>query len=216
MHNDIYSSLFIVSVSKSKRLETSQSCFSCVQLFASLWTVASQALLSVGFPRQEYWSGLPFPSPGHLPWPRDQTCVSCLVRWILYPCATWEAHFRGALQIQDGISAWPLIWYILCPQAEFRHKIGCGDARILPESAWTHFSCGLFLYQRYDMGVGAETLGSQRPWFESHHWLAVWPWAKLKFNFLIWKMAIYNLPRFKKKKEKKTHRIVWKNLWDNI
>ena len=34
-----------------------------------LWTVARQALLSMGFPRQEYWSGLPFPSPGDLPDP---------------------------------------------------------------------------------------------------------------------------------------------------
>ena len=41
--------------------------FSCVQLFATLWTVARQAPLSMGFSRQEYWSGLPFPSPGDLP-----------------------------------------------------------------------------------------------------------------------------------------------------
>ena len=40
-----------------------------VQLFATLWTVACQAPLSVGFPRQEYWSGLPFPSPGDPPDP---------------------------------------------------------------------------------------------------------------------------------------------------
>ena len=33
---------------------------------ATLWTVACQAPLSMGFPRQEYWSGLPFPSPGDL------------------------------------------------------------------------------------------------------------------------------------------------------
>ena len=36
-------------------------------LFVTLWTVAHQALLSMGFPRQEYWSGLPFPYPGDLP-----------------------------------------------------------------------------------------------------------------------------------------------------
>ena len=36
---------------------------------AMLWTVAHQAPLSMGFPRQEYWSGLPFPSPGNLPNP---------------------------------------------------------------------------------------------------------------------------------------------------
>ena len=42
---------------------------SCIRLFAILWTVAHQAPLSVGFPRQEYWNGLPFPSPGDLPDP---------------------------------------------------------------------------------------------------------------------------------------------------
>ena len=40
---------------------------SCVQLFATPWTVAHQAPLSMGFSRQEYWSGLSFPSPGDLP-----------------------------------------------------------------------------------------------------------------------------------------------------
>ena len=37
--------------------------------FETPWTVALQAPLSMGFPRQEYWSGLPFPSPGDLPDP---------------------------------------------------------------------------------------------------------------------------------------------------
>ena len=41
----------------------------CVRLFLTLWTIAQQAALSMGFPRQEYWSGLPFPSPGDLPNP---------------------------------------------------------------------------------------------------------------------------------------------------
>ena len=40
-----------------------------VQLFATPWTVAYQAPLSMGFSRQECWSGLPFPSPGDLPNP---------------------------------------------------------------------------------------------------------------------------------------------------
>ena len=43
--------------------------FSHVQLFATLRTVACQAPLSMGFSRQEYWSGLPCTSPGHLPDP---------------------------------------------------------------------------------------------------------------------------------------------------
>ena len=40
-----------------------------VQLFATPWTVARKATLSMGFPRQEHWSGLPFPPPGDLPDP---------------------------------------------------------------------------------------------------------------------------------------------------
>ena len=39
---------------------------SCVRLFATPWTVAYQAPPSMGFSRQQYWSGLPFPSPGGL------------------------------------------------------------------------------------------------------------------------------------------------------
>ena len=42
---------------------------SCVQLFTTPWTVVNQAPPSMGFSRQEYWSGLPFPSPGDLPDP---------------------------------------------------------------------------------------------------------------------------------------------------
>ena len=40
---------------------------SCVQLFATPWTVDYQVPLAMGFSRQEQWSGLPFPSPGDLP-----------------------------------------------------------------------------------------------------------------------------------------------------
>ena len=40
---------------------------SCVRLFATPWIVAHQASPSTGFSRLEYWSGLPFPSPGDLP-----------------------------------------------------------------------------------------------------------------------------------------------------
>ena len=45
------------------------SCFSRVWLFVTLWTVGHQDSLSIGFSRQEYWSGLPCPPPGDLPDP---------------------------------------------------------------------------------------------------------------------------------------------------
>ena len=45
------------------------SCFNCVRLFSTPWTIACQAPLFMGFSSQDYWSGLPFPPPGHLPKP---------------------------------------------------------------------------------------------------------------------------------------------------
>ena len=44
--------------------------------YATLWIADHQAPLSIGFPRQEYWSELPFPPPGESPQPRDWTHVS--------------------------------------------------------------------------------------------------------------------------------------------
>ena len=62
-----------------------------VQLCATRWTVACQAPLSMGFSRQEYWSGFPFRFPGDLPKSRDGTHISCIRWWILYHWVTWEA-----------------------------------------------------------------------------------------------------------------------------
>ena len=56
---------YVFSLKVGKKVKS----LSRVQLFATPWTVARQAPLSIGFSRQEYWSGLPFPSPGDLPKP---------------------------------------------------------------------------------------------------------------------------------------------------
>ena len=52
------------------------------------WTVAHQTPQPMGLGRQEYWSGLPFPSPGDLPnpgiEPTSPACISCIGRWVLY------------------------------------------------------------------------------------------------------------------------------------
>ena len=57
--------------------------FSRVCLFATPWTVARQAPLSLGFSRQESWSGLPRPSLGDLPNPGIEPVVSCTGRRVL-------------------------------------------------------------------------------------------------------------------------------------
>ena len=57
-----------------------------VQLFATVWTVTLQISLLIGFSRQEYWNGLPCPSPGDLPdrWIEPETLVSLMLAGILY------------------------------------------------------------------------------------------------------------------------------------
>ena len=55
--------------------------FSHFQFFATLWTTAHQALLSMGFSRQGYWSGLPCPPPGDLPDPTLGHWGSHLLHW---------------------------------------------------------------------------------------------------------------------------------------
>ena len=60
---------------------------SCVQLFVTPWTIVQQAPQYKEFSRQDYWSGLPLPSPGDLPDPGMEASslpVSCIGRQILY------------------------------------------------------------------------------------------------------------------------------------
>ena len=57
---------------ESKERKEKEKLLSCVWLFATPWTIACQAPPSMEFSRQEYWSGLPFPSPGDLPDPGIQ------------------------------------------------------------------------------------------------------------------------------------------------
>ena len=69
--------------------------FGRVRLFVTSWTVACQAPLSMGFSRQEYWRGLPFPPPGDLPdsgiKPASLVSLELAGRFFT-TSATWEAH----------------------------------------------------------------------------------------------------------------------------
>ena len=64
---------------------------SCVRLFATPWTVAHQAPLSMGFSRQEYWNGLPFLSPGDHSDPEMESVSPALAGRFFTTSATWEA-----------------------------------------------------------------------------------------------------------------------------
>ena len=88
--------IIIVLLSTTEHL---LSCFSCVRLFSPVWTVASQAPLSMGFSRQEYWSGLPFPPPGDLPdsgIEPESLMSPALAGRFFTTDATWEPNFLYA------------------------------------------------------------------------------------------------------------------------
>ena len=59
--------------------------FNRVQLFATLWTIANQTPLSMGFSRQEHWSGLPCFLPGELPDSGMESHLLCLLYWQAAP-----------------------------------------------------------------------------------------------------------------------------------
>ena len=62
--------VFMVALQQQKQTHVCACVLSRVRLFETPWTVTYEASLSMGFSRQECWSGLPFPSPGDLPNPR--------------------------------------------------------------------------------------------------------------------------------------------------
>ena len=74
-------------------------------LFASSWTIAHQAPLSLGFWQQEYWSGVPLPPPGDLPNPGIQPVsptYPALAGRFFTTSATWEAQPGSYLPLELG------------------------------------------------------------------------------------------------------------------
>ena len=74
---------------------------SLVRLFVTPWTVAHQALLSMEFSRQEYWSGLPCPSPGDLPDPgiKPKSLTSPVLGGGFFTTGTtWEVPLTGRVK----------------------------------------------------------------------------------------------------------------------
>ena len=80
--------------SSSARSVSTLSCFSSVRVFAALWTIARQTPLPMRFSRQEYWSELPCPPPGDLPYPETEPTSlmsPALACGFFTTSATWEA-----------------------------------------------------------------------------------------------------------------------------
>ena len=78
--------------------------FSRIRLFATLWTVACQVSLSMGFFRQEHWDGLPCAPPGDLPNPGIEPVSlksPTLAEGFFTSSATWEALHTCGLSLSD-------------------------------------------------------------------------------------------------------------------
>ena len=74
--------------------------FNQVQLFVTLWNVACQVPLSIGFSRQEYWSGWPWLPPGDRPNPgiKPMSLISpSMADRFFTTSTTWEAHIHNRL-----------------------------------------------------------------------------------------------------------------------
>ena len=83
------------------------SLFSRVWLFVTPWTIAHQAPLSMGFSRQEYWSGFPYPSPGNLTDPGIKATSPTSPALTLFTTSlTWEASQRCWICLLPSLWCW--------------------------------------------------------------------------------------------------------------
>ena len=102
---------------------------------------AHQSPLSMGFPKQEYWSGLPFPPPEDLPNPEIKPEISCINRWILYHWATWEALWFCISSVQFCRS---VVYNSLQPHGLQHARLPCPSptpgaySNSCPLSQWCH------------------------------------------------------------------------------
>ena len=110
--------------------------FSRVQLFATPWTVACQAPLFVGFPRQEFWSGLPFLTLGGSSQPRDQTCVSHTAGRLFTIWATREVLTPKLLGLLVEFSSLWLQDWGLCFPAGCQLKVTCSEYLAMCPPPW--------------------------------------------------------------------------------
>ena len=109
----IWSHIFIFIMFSTSFCSCVLSCFSHVQFFATPWTVACQAPLSIGFSRQEYWSELPFSPPGDFPNPGIEPTPlmsPALAGGFFTTSATWEVLFALICALKLDMIFWGVIF----------------------------------------------------------------------------------------------------------
>ena len=109
------------------------SLFSYVWLCATLWTIAHQAPLSMGFSRQEYRSGLLCRPPGDLPEPGiELESLTSPALQVGSTSATWEAWLGEYVHLYEG---WR-VWCMQCPGWHWEVHTGTDDSGVLWAGSW--------------------------------------------------------------------------------
>ena len=179
---------------------------SCVRLLATPWTAVFQAPPSMGFSRQEYWSGVPLPSPLLYTTAYKWSKGDCKVYFICF--AFLRNHCPLLLDIQclenhcfiylptffDGgvgcISKYGSCYSILAKSGSFCHLFKIFNCCVFSFSINIHFPtlffklalCILFLKEGPPYsGSWGKPLGVE---FCLHHWLPLWPWQACVLEFL--------------------------------
>ena len=136
-----------------------------VWFFATPRTVAHQAPLSLGIPRQEYWSGLPYPPPGIFLTQELNLCLLCLLhcRRILYPLS--HLGSPACIGLTYYQNKWAYMFYIFC---EISTGIQC-----LTTALHINERKGIFLLMQFEGKIRCN-IGSERAW-------GLW-WIKKKYG----------------------------------
>ena len=134
------------------------SCFSCVWFFVTLWTVAHQVSLSLGFSRQEYWSGLPCPPPGS----ELESLNFCIAGGFFTTSTTWKAdiflQWNGGAFVRYFL---PTSDPLCCRNSALKLMSYC--CLMIPE-AWGGYSLQSAV-RAPSCPVCLQFVTSRRPWF---------------------------------------------------
>ena len=182
-----------------------RSYFSHVWLFATLFTIARQAPLSMGFSKQQHWNGLPCPPEGDLPDPRMKPSLLGLLHWqanslplnhLLLTYKVLFVGYRGEVEIcGDLCSVFHNISHKVCPTVTF-HRLKAPQVQRSPHREASH--PGAFLVFAWKIPYPRKLSDADKPgqcvplllpvgaWYliySSTQWVLNWPFFQSRNDF---------------------------------